>query len=477
METRLPQLSRAFILLLSVFALVAMLAPSARAAQPGVVSDLTWYISDSDKARTASALEDLGSDWTRLAIQWREAEPQEGQYNEWWLNEYEKAINMAHAAGQRVIVMVDEAPSWASGSSSSNAPGDPAKFARFMSVVAKRYAGKVDGWEIWNEENLQRFWTSGPNPSAYAALLRAAYPAVKSADPAAKVVFGGTAGNDYAFLEGVYAAGGKGYFDVLGTHPYPYCGSTNPEEIRMSGSRISKDSFLGYREMRRTMQANGDEKPIWITEMGWTTSSGACSPGGNMWQGGVSETRQAEYLYKAYKLLEADPYVEVALWYNIRNNYWLHDEDQAEARFGLMSTNFSPKAAYGAFKAYAHGEPYALAPTPPAPTKGKKKTRTVLRLATKQAFVPTSAEGTVARADQGTVLVVIQVRKKDHWRTIRRRSAKVSARGRYRTRLRHLPHGNEIRARAIFRGSHDTRPSRSHYIRAGANDQLKQRRD
>jgi len=272
MELRTNRISRFALIALIALAATVSLTGRAQAAIPGVVSDLTWYVPDDDKQRTVDVMKDLGSGMTRLAIQWREAEPQHGKYNEWWLAEYGKAIDMARASGQRVIVMVDSAPAWASGSSSSNVPRDPSDFATFMSTVAKRYAGRVDAWQIWNEQNTVRFWSTGPNPGAYAAMLKAAYPAVKAADPSAKVVFGGTAANDYDFLAGAYAAGAKGNFDVLATHPYPYCGSNGPTDVRMNGKRISKDSFLGYREMRRTMEENGDQKPIWITELCWNTS-------------------------------------------------------------------------------------------------------------------------------------------------------------------------------------------------------------
>lgn len=469
MELHSAQISRALLFVLIAILATCTFARGARAAQPGVVSDLTWYISDSDKQRTVSAMQDLGAGWTRLAIQWREAEPEKGKYNEWWLNEYGKAIDMARAAGLRVIVMVDSAPAWASGSSSSNAPRDPQDFARFISTVAARYAGRVDAWEIWNEQNISRFWSTGPNPAAYAALLRAAYPAVKAADPNAKVVYGGTSGNDYDFLAAAYAAGAKGYFDVLATHPYTYCGSTGPGEIRMSGDRISKDSFVGYRELRKTMLANGDDKPIWVTEMGWTTATAACNPGAGMWQGGVSETAQADNIYLAYKQLEADPYVEVALTYNIRNNYWLKDGDTAEARYGLMKTDFTPKPAYGAFKAYARGLPYTVSQPAPPPKKGKKKTRTTIQV-TDQALrgFSTTAVGRVARAEQGTVAVIVQVDTGDAWRTVRRSQAKVSKRGRYHTHLRKLPR-TRIRVRAVYHGSADSKPSRSRYVRAGGS--------
>jgi hypothetical protein len=477
MELRLSQITRAAVLAALVLAFLCTLVGRANAAQPGVVSDLTWYISDSDKQRTASAMQDLGSGWTRLSIEWKVAEPQRGQYNEWWLNEYGKAIDAARSAGQRVIVMIDEAPAWASGSSSSNAPSNPKDFADFVSTVAARYAGRVDGWEIWNEENLSRFWSSGPNPTAYAALLRAAYPAVKAADPGAKVVFGGTSGNDYDFLAGAYAAGAKGYFDVLATHPYTYCGSTGPADTRTSGGRITKDSFLGYREMRKTMLANGDDKPIWITEMGWNTSTAVCNPGAGMWQGGVSEATQADYLYQAYKLMEADPYVEVALWYNDRNNYWMGDSDTPEARYGLMRTDFSQKPAYGAFKAYAHGLPYTTSQPPPTTGTGKKKkTRTSLRLAgAVQQSLSTMAVGRVSQARQGTVVVFVQVHRGQKWRSVRHHKAEVRRSGRYIAPLRHLPQAR-VRVRAVFHGTQDRRPSHSRYVRVKPDRSVTPRR-
>ncbi len=455
------------------FVATCSLATPARAAKPGVVSDLTWYISDADKQRTVDMMTDLGSSMTRLAIQWREAEPERDKYNEWWLNEYGKAIDMARATGQRVVVMVDEAPAWASGSSASNVPRDPSDFAQFMATVAKRYAGKVDGWEIWNEENTSRFWSTGPSPSAYAALLKAVYPAIKAADPGTKVVFGGTAANDYKFLEGAYAAGAEGSFDVLATHPYPYCGSTGPSEIRLNGGRISKDSFLGYREMHKVMVEREDEKPIWVTEIGWNTSSTTCDPGAGVWQGGVSETTQADYLYEAFKLFEQDPYVEYALWYNVRNNYWMHDEDSPEAQFGLVRTDFSPKPAYEAFKAFAHGTPYTVnqspASTPPPKKKGgkggrKSSTSTSLRVAVASPGLSSSrAAGRVANAHQGLVTVVVQVRSHRRWLTVRRGRAKVGRLGRYRTHLRGLPR-RQLRARAEFRGTSDSRPSHSRFV-------------
>ena len=53
------------------------------------------------------------------------------------------------------------------------------------------------------------------------------------------------------------------------------------------------------------MLAYGDAKPMWLTEFGWSTTS-------DSW--GVSAQTQADYLLRAYRMLEQDSYVQVAIW-------------------------------------------------------------------------------------------------------------------------------------------------------------------
>ena len=363
---------------MSASVLIAWAFPAnSGALEVGVVPDLTWGDSAAKQDRTTAALTDVHARWVRLNIDWSTAEPARGSYDGWWLQQYDGAVQRARSAGMKIVMMVYTTPSWASGSSDENAPpSNVADFAHFMSFVAKRYAGKVNAYEIWNEENYKRFWSTGPSASAYTALLKAAYPAVKAADPNARVAFGGLSTNDYTFVEQAYAAGAKPYFDVMVVHPYTCAGS--PEEVRYSGERITEDSFTGYREVRASMLARGDDKPIWFTEFGWSTASAAC---------GVSEATQADYLTKALTLAEQDPYVQVALWYNFRNNYYLFDANALEAQYGLMRTNFSVKPAYLAFKSHSQGSPAApsLPPTnsPPtveltAPTAGSKFDKTLV---------------------------------------------------------------------------------------------------
>lgn len=322
-------------------------APSASdAAQKGLSVDLTWATSLSEQTATEPIIAESGSKWVRMTLNWSDAEPKAGELNPWWIAQYDNAVNLARTAGQKIIFVVGSSPSWASGSSNTETPPrNPADYATFVHYVASRYAGRVAAWEIWNEENTARFWSTGPNAAQYVALLKAAYPAVKSADPGALVLFGGTSLNAYSFISQAYAAGAKGNFDVMAVHPYS-CRA--PGAIVRDGSgSITEDSFLGYRTVHDVMGANGDAKPIWFTEVGWSSSTGgSCSFGA---------ATQAAYLTEAYKLTDQDPYVQVMCWYNLRNDYWSHDENSVEAQYGLLNTDFTPKPAYTAYKAYVPG--------------------------------------------------------------------------------------------------------------------------
>ncbi len=50
------------------------------------------------------------------------------------------------------------------------------------------FAGKVDAWQIWNEPNLIDHRGRIIDPAGYLRMVREAVPAIRKADPAARVV-------------------------------------------------------------------------------------------------------------------------------------------------------------------------------------------------------------------------------------------------------------------------------------------------
>ena len=83
-------------------------------------------------------------------------------------------------------------------------------------------------------------------------MLRAAYPAIKAANPSVLVLAGSLVGSNGNFLRALYAAGIKGYYDGLSVHFY--------------------NLTLGsLRSIHEAQLANGDTKPLWLDEFGWSS--------------------------------------------------------------------------------------------------------------------------------------------------------------------------------------------------------------
>jgi hypothetical protein len=301
-----------------------------------------------------------GAQYARVFMFWDGLQPAEGSLDPALLSAYKGIADQAQAAHVKLIYVVTTSPGWAGGGG-SHPPANVPAFGDFMGEIAGELKGKVAAWEIWNEEDEAAFWgTAGGDPARYAEMLRAAYPKIKAADPAAVVVMGGLTGNNYDFLEKVYANGGGGSFDAVSAHTDTACSIVGPDSyLRDQNGRVNRYSFLGFRELRASMAAHGDgAKPIWLTEMGWSTSGKVCDTG--MWAGqkagGVSEADQARFLSQAYHCLNlwSDANVAASFWFSYRDET---SEGTPDHTFGLTRFDGTQKASLGTFSDYAaHGD-------------------------------------------------------------------------------------------------------------------------
>lgn len=345
-------LASPLVCLLAAFALLAVARPAV-AAEAGVVPAIGQTVDGPAKVA------DLGVGWVRLFMDWRDAQPEPGAFNEGYLAAYAADVAGYRARGAKVLIVVTSSPAWASGSPSSIAPpGNPADYAAFVGHAVAQIPG-VSAWEIWNEADDNLFWLNGPDAPAYAALLKAAYPAIKAANPSAIVVSTGLVGNDGDFLGQLYDNGAQGSFDAVGVHTDTACLIAPPGSFyRELDGRVGRFAFTGYREVHHVMTQHGDgAKPIWMTELGWATSSTAansCREGSQAGTkpGGVTPAVQAKNLTDAYRCLAADPFVTVAMWFSLQDR---PGGTADNAHLGLLRADGSAKPAYAALKAVRNG--------------------------------------------------------------------------------------------------------------------------
>jgi hypothetical protein len=307
-----------------------------------------------------------------------------------------------------------------------------AAFARFVRDRAAEFRGKVEGWEVWNEQDAPAWWAGAPavdgtvrDTAAYTALLQATFRAVRSVDRTTPVVMGGVTGNDFRFVADVYRHGGRGSFDAVAVHTDTGCALGPPSGfLRDLDGRINQFSFLAYREVRRTMVANGDRrKPIWMTELGWSTTGQLCDTGRFAGQkpGGVSEGDQAAYTAEAFHCTRLAKYVTRAIVFRLRDE---GGADSSGARYGLLHADGSAKPAWDALTSYARGGDRLTGPcgdfTPP---------RITIRLPRARARFPKDLAISVRARDRSGVPRITLLADGRKIRNFTDRSNPVAARG------------------------------------------------
>jgi hypothetical protein len=337
---------------LAVAAGASTAAPVASATEVGVnVAATSGNYFNSPKVR--AAIRSSRPAWVRVFIGWNAIEPQKGVYNLAEIQNYQHFF-ASLPAGTKVDVDVEGTPPWASGGSTDlrSPPANDADYGAFVNYLANAFHGRVAAWEIWNEEDNSGWWTG--TPAQYVALLKSAYTAIKSVDPKATVLIGGLTGNDGPYLSQLYAAGARGSFDAVGIHTDTACNIASPYffEYNVGTRTINQYFFLGFTAIHSVMVRAGDgAKPIYATELGWSSTGAECQTG--HWAGqklaGVTQPTQAAYLRQAYHCI-AQPqysYVKAAMWFELFNN---GTSTAPLDNFGLLGHDYSPKPAFAAFK-------------------------------------------------------------------------------------------------------------------------------
>ncbi|HIC94322.1 MAG TPA: glycosyl hydrolase family protein, partial [Anaerolineae bacterium] len=312
--------------------------PRMRSPEYCMQAFLWWRPETAD--RDLGLIKEAGFEWVKQGFGWRDIEGAGKGIFDW--SRTDRIVAQVEQYGLKLVVRLDHQPYWAGGGFPANGP--PANyedFGDFCYALASRYRGRIPAYEIWNEPNLAREWGGRvPNAAEYVALLKVAYRRIKEADPNAMVISAGltptgtgppTAIPDDAYLEQMYQAGAKDYFDVLGVHAAGY--KAPPE---LSPDEAAANEFYGgqrffcfrrVEDLRAIMVKYGDaDKQVAVLEFGWTTDP--IHPE-YAWHA-VTEEQQADYLVRAYQYAKEhwSPWIGMMCLIYIADPDWTEENEQ-----------------------------------------------------------------------------------------------------------------------------------------------------
>jgi hypothetical protein len=392
---------------------------------------------------------------------WDPTNPSDPHYD--W-DQFDVWVTNAVQAGLTPVLQLRGAPLWAQRCpepTDTDAPckPDPAALAAFATAAARRYSGDYVGlprvrfWQGLNEPNLSLFFSPQfeggrpVSPALYRKLINAFYFAVKAVDPSNVVLAAGlgpiavrglTIGPMRFARHLLCMAGarrphptrgschGGVHFDIFDVHPYTTGGPTHRggvDDVEL-GDLPKLQALLRAADRAGRIRGRFRRTPLWMTEFGW--DSKPPDPGGLPMKIEVRWT--AEALYRAWRAG-----VRNFFWYSLRDfppepNLPFSETLQTGLYFrGATVEEDQPKELMYAFRfpfvAYPHGRGglFFWGRTP----------------------------------DSGPGKIVIQLRKRRHWRNAF--VTRADRHGMFRG-LAPTPYGRHRRgsARAVYRGEATT---------------------
>ena len=332
--------------------------PQASVNPFGVNVSLQQY-DEKDLEKALALIEAGGFQWVRQTFPWADIEPQPGQYD--WAT-WDRIVAAGGEHNLKLIAVLDTSPDWAQQNPESahrySPPQEVSDFGRFVLAFAERYGEQIDYYQIWDEPNLSSHWGNAyVDPASYARLLREGYIQIKAADPVAYVLMAGLAPNseggplnlnEVAFLQGLYAAGAREYFDIAAAKPYGF--DTGPDDRRTD---VWVLNFSRVQLMREVMVANGDEsKAVWAVEFGWNALPPSWQGQPSIW-GQVSEEEQARYTAEAIERARNEwPWLGVLAIAHFQPDA---PSDDPHWGFALVDQRWQPRPVYQRLQELAPG--------------------------------------------------------------------------------------------------------------------------
>ena len=289
-----------------------------------------------------SVADQLGMAWVKQQVRWEQMEAEQGNID-WSL--LDLIVPSARKFAIKLLLSIVTAPDWARepgvNLDRQGPPADPLAYANFVAEIVKRYPGSIHAIEVWNEQNIDREWTSihGLSPTNYVALLRTTYEIIKVIDPGIIIISGAlaptgvddgvSANDDFSFMKQLIEVGMLDWADCVGAHHNGY--NVSPDfrydEIPNDESAVFRGPFDNPHHswsFRSTLEGYVDnirfaEKAtkLCVTEFGWPSAEDltGARPG---FEFALDNTlsEQAEWIPKALSNMQEWGFVWLAFIWN-----------------------------------------------------------------------------------------------------------------------------------------------------------------
>jgi hypothetical protein len=283
---------------------------------------------------------------SKVPPSWNPEDPADPNYDWEFIDQW---VTRAVAAGLTPVLQVRGAPLWAhrchSGETDVPCNPDPGALAAFATAAARRFSGTFGGlphvtyWQGLNEPNLSLFFepqfvgNTPVSPDLYRALINSFYAAIKAVDPSNLVIAGGlgpiavpkyTIG-PMRFTRLLLCMRGhknprptKGncdggvHFDIFDMHPYTTGGPSHEGGVNdvQLGDLAKLKTLLAAADRAGRIVGAFEHTPLWIMEMSWDTNPP--DPGGLPMK--IESRWIAEALFNSWSLG-----IEYFFWYSLRD--------------------------------------------------------------------------------------------------------------------------------------------------------------
>lgn len=271
-------------------------------------------------------MKDLGVHWERTGMGWDAIEPTTGTFT---FEVNDNVLRVLEENGVRGYAVCGYGAAWFKDRTAMTTDDDYAGFGRYLGRAMERYKNRVKYWSLWNEPNISVFWTPQPNPNDYAKLMKVTWETARRVSPQIKIcapVIAPLPQWDRPFVEKLYQLGCGKYFDVFDYHYYRIQPPERevPEELA---------------EIRAVMRRYGDDKPIFISESGVTSTDSRDT---------ATLERQASLVARNHLVCLAAGvkrifYFDLQNWYDNKPEVW-------DSQLGLVMASGAKKPSYFAYK-------------------------------------------------------------------------------------------------------------------------------